>query len=664
LALAASILSVGAASAQQPGLLIFGGPLPQAELTAPQVNTISGAIASRLEQARTLTAARNWEEVIDIYRELATDDTDRIVPLDDDRYVNLRTYCNLQLARLPVEGLAAYRRRADPLAERWYRDGLAARDELLLGRVVSQLFCSSWGDDALIAVGELALERSDFDAARRAWEQTSPLVRDPAGRTMWLALRDINLDAHWPEVERLWAARANPPDWLAYPDTGFNLADIRARLVLTSIRAGEFERAKLELDAFCHWHPDAVGQLGGQQGPYVPALEKLLSSAREWISSPPQSDWPTFAGSQTRSSSVSTVAAILIPVWERPIAIEPPIARRLGRLVRGEPGNIGPIEDPPSAAPRESGRPLSCFPVVADNLVLFADAAGIHAAHLATGKPAIAADGLIYRNEATLQEQQIPSLRNFGIRGIAGSGVSHGVPRLTLTVVDRIAYGRVGAPVTSRSDATTTAADDRIIGLDLRREGLLTLRLRPDDTAWSFDGTPVSDGRRIFVAMRHDGVTPGAYVACFDATTGSQLWRTSIGSADTPAAGRGEEITHHLLTLVGDRIYFNTSLGLVAALDAANGQICWLAKYPRLTGRPFTLGDYPLHFDRDPSPGLYHDGLVVVAPADSPDIFALDAESGKTIWTNTELPDALHLLGAVGQNLIVSGNRLSVLLSV
>jgi outer membrane protein assembly factor BamB len=298
---------------------------------------------------------------------------------------------------------------------------------------------------------------------------------------------------------------------------------------------------------------------------------------------------------------------------------------------------------------------------VADNLVLFADAAGIHAAHLATGKPAIAADGLIYRNEATLQEQQIPSLRNFGIRGIAGSGVSHGVPRLTLTVVDRIAYGRVGAPVTSRSDATTTAADDRIIGLDLRREGLLTLRLRPDDTAWSFDGTPVSDGRRIFVAMRHDGVTPGAYVACFDATTGSQLWRTSIGSADTPAAGRGEEITHHLLTLVGDRIYFNTSLGLVAALDAANGQICWLAKYPRLTGRPFTLGDYPLHFDRDPSPGLYHDGLVVVAPADSPDIFALDAESGKTIWTNTELPDALHLLGAVGQNLIVSGNRLSVL---
>ena len=62
--------------------------------------------------------------------------------------------------------------------------------------------------------------------------------------------------------------------------------------------------------------------------------------------------------------------------------------------------------------------------------------------------------------------------------------------------------------------------------------------------------------------------TPHAYVACFDAATGRRLWRTSIGAADTPAGGLGDEITHNLLTLVGDRIYFNTNLGLVAALDA------------------------------------------------------------------------------------------------
>ena len=189
------------------------------ELTAPQINTISGAVASRLEQARALVAARSWDEAVDIYRELAADKTDRVVALDDARYVNLRTYCQLQLARLPAEALAAYRRRVDPLAERWYRDGLAARDEQQLSRVVNELFCSSWGDDALLALGELALERADYDAARRAWEQISPQLRDPNGRSMWQALRGIDLNANWPEVDRRWQTRKTPPDWLAYPDT-------------------------------------------------------------------------------------------------------------------------------------------------------------------------------------------------------------------------------------------------------------------------------------------------------------------------------------------------------------------------------------------------------------------------------------------------------------
>jgi outer membrane protein assembly factor BamB len=657
-AAAIALLLGGITKAQQRGLVIFGGPSPQAELTAPQVNSISGATASRLEQSRALVAAKNWDEAVDIYRELSADDTDRVVALEDGRCVSLRTYCHLQLARLPAEGLAAYRRRVDPLAERWYRDGLAARDEQLLGRVVNQFFCSSWGDDALVALGELALERADYDAARRAWEQINPLLRDPSGRPIWQALRGIDINANWPEIDRRWQARKSPADWLAYPDTNLDLAGIRARLTLASIRAGQLDRAALELDAFRRWHPDASGQLGGQEGPYVAALEKLLSSAGEWKSVPPQSDWPTFAGAQSRSPSVLPIGATLVSAWERPISLAPPtVTRRLARLVQGGLGNIGPAEGAPATSARESIRPLSCFPVVADGVVLFADSLGIHAASVATGKPAITADGVIYREEPPPKEQG-----QFDVRALSGSGIAHGVSRLTLNVVDHIAYGRVGPLATSRSSAARGAAEDGIVGFDLRREGLLTLRARPEGAAWSFDGTPVSDGRRLFVAMRRGGATTGAYVACFDATTGSQLWRTSIGSADTPAGGLGGEITHNLLTLVGDRIYFNTNLGLVAGLDANTGQICWLAKYARLTDKSFTPGNAaPLHFDRDPSPCLYHDGLIVVAPADTPDIFALDAETGKTIWTNNQLADVVQLLGAVGHKLVVSGNRLSTL---
>jgi outer membrane protein assembly factor BamB len=58
---------------------------------------------------------------------------------------------------------------------------------------------------------------------------------------------------------------------------------------------------------------------------------------------------------------------------------------------------------------------------------------------------------------------------------------------------------------------------------------------------------------------------------------------------------------------------------------------------------------------------MYHDGLLIVAPSDTPAIFALDADSGQMVWTTDKLPDALHLLGVAQQNLVVSGNRLSVL---
>ncbi len=114
------------------------------------------------------------------------------------------------------------------------------------------------------------------------------------------------------------------------------------------------------------------------------------------------------------------------------------------------------------------------------------------------------------------------------------------------------------------------------------------------------------------------------------------------------------------MTLVGNRIYFNTNLGLVAALNADNGDVCWISRYDRLAGKTFSAGPAsPLHFDRDPAPCVFYDGLVVVAPSDTPTIFALDAETGKMVWQQDRLPDALQLLGVVANHLIVSGDRLA-----
>ena len=83
----------------------------------------------------------------------------------------------MQLAAMPPEARAAYRGRVDSLAKRWYDEGLSRRDPVLLERVVSELFLSSWGDSALLAAGEMALERGDYQEARWCWERISPELR-------------------------------------------------------------------------------------------------------------------------------------------------------------------------------------------------------------------------------------------------------------------------------------------------------------------------------------------------------------------------------------------------------------------------------------------------------------------------------------------------------
>ncbi len=82
-----------------------------------------------------------------------------MTPLAASSYVsvNLRDYGHRKIAALPREALDLYRQRVDPMAQRWYEEGIAARDADLLARIVEEVFCSTWGDDALLALGELAL---------------------------------------------------------------------------------------------------------------------------------------------------------------------------------------------------------------------------------------------------------------------------------------------------------------------------------------------------------------------------------------------------------------------------------------------------------------------------------------------------------------------------
>ena len=63
------------------------------------------------------------------------------------------------------------------------------------------------------------------------------------------------------------------------------------------------------------------GELAGQQGSYVPALERLLKSARDWPAAAYESDWATFAGRRRRNADAAPLDALAAPLWPEPVTL-------------------------------------------------------------------------------------------------------------------------------------------------------------------------------------------------------------------------------------------------------------------------------------------------------------------------------------------------------
>ena len=599
--------------AQWPGAV----PASQFELAdAVQLDQIDNAVRAQLDRVKTLLADRQWDEAIEILRQLAETSEGKLLDVAPRRFIPLRDWCQLRLAALPPEALKLYRARVDPVAQKWYEQGIAQRDHKLLQNIIDQAFASSFGDDALMALGEMALESGDYAAARWHWERIVP-ASSPA------KLAGTVQQSPQPE----------PPlnAWPNYPDTNLDLAAVRARLVLVSILEGATDRARAELAEFAKLHPDAQGAVGGRKGRYVQLLKSLLAESVSWPTAPAAPDWPTFAGNSQRNRAAAPLVDVGAVVWRVPL-------RPLASPTDGPMGAKTIGEDPRA--------PLSFYPLAVGGRVLVNNDQQILVMRCDTGKAAWGQTGAIYRSELS-GEASPPTILSGGM----------GSPRFTMTVFRQRLFARVGSTITGQPQGTTPfGPPGSLVCLDLAAEGRLLWKIAPED-GWAFEGAPLADDRGVYVAMRRHDIRPQAYVACFDADTGRLRWRRFVCGDETPARGVLAEQTHNLLTLAGGVLYFNTNLGAVAALRADDGRILWVSQYPRsLRG---DLAKLAPHWRRDLNPCVFDRGTLLVAPADSPRVFAFDASTGQLLWqTGTEVEDAASLLGTAGDWLIAGGSRL------
>ncbi|MCH8840421.1 MAG: PQQ-binding-like beta-propeller repeat protein [Planctomycetes bacterium] len=503
-----------------------------------------------LDQLQRFLDARQWEDAWSLVARLVEADSTSVVPIDESLYVALPAYCHRLLSHLPPEALARYRELVDPIAEAWYCQGVAQRDHRLLRRVVDEMFCSSWGDDALLALGELALGRGEYQAAR----------------THWQAIR-------------------GGLSGLTYPDSDINPADLEARLALVSIRAGQWERAAGQLVRFTSSHPDARGRLAGRNVVYAAQLAQLLKQARQWPTPGPQRDWPTAGGGFARTHAARTDARLeLQPLWSHAFAAA------------------------------EKNEP-SVFPIVAGELVVYQDAAGVHALHLATGQQAFHSDSATFRSPRSPR-----------------------TPRFTLTAHENQVFG--------------TESSGALWAVDLDRDGALSFRGRPGDSDAVFSGAPVVDGTHLLLETRTSDRSARAGIACFDLATGKPVWRRWLCRANLPAG----EIATNLLTASPGVVYACTNLGAIAAVRTDDGQILWLRTYSRTNFSAAEKVSY-----RACSPCVYQRGMLFALPADSRQLLALDAATGEILWSRSALQSTAQLVGVTEDRLVLASGGLHLL---
>ena len=636
------------------------------------------AVRTNLERIKAYVADAQWDEAVESLRRVLETGGTKMIAITPNRYVNLADYCHVQIAGLPAEGLALYRQRVDASAQAAYEQALADRDPGRLAGIVDNAFCSSWGDDALWALGEIELERGHHSAARGAWEalielppsrvpapfydaaRKQPNVDEPTAAALdrWYTLEDsvdepyyqlrgqgLLSDAESAALVQFWKSAGLPFTRLRYPGTSLPLADIRARLLLVSIMEGSLDRARGELEAFKQLHPNAQGRLAGRTVDYAETLGTMIATAENWPEPTPGEDWLTFAGDYTRNHVAARNLDLGRQVWP-PISLGEPLAADTANSRAFSLRRIG----------EDAQRLMSCHPLVVGDLVLVNNQSQIFAFDRKTGQPAWPGDPMRPRGEIYADETARLSTSRMN-RGL-------GVPRFTMTVHDGKLFARLGSQVTSQPlESYESRTPGYLVCLDLSAQGRLIWkpdgRILPDDEHWAFEGAPVVEGTSLYVAMRKSDVRPQACVACFDVESGRRRWRTLVCAAETPGGGQVPEITHNLLTYHQGTLYYNTNLGAVAAISARDGRLNWATLYPRAKkAGPDGKDKRTAHFYRDLNPCVYYRGKLLVAPADCEAIFALDAGTGEMLWESRLPEDAVHLLGVGHGNLLASGDML------
>ncbi len=598
-----------AAAARFAGQLL--SPFPQHATSGYEL--LAGAILERI-------ASDRYEVALTEYRNLLQDDAAKMLhrPLREFRGTDGLTsrdahaFAQELLAKLPPSVLRRYLDRNDADASRLLADGAANHDVVALRRLVRDFRPSPQANKAFALLGDHSFERGDFEEALDWWRRLAPLPSHEL----------VNRRGGDPKLVR----------------DGVDLVRIHAKQALALLFAGQPDAAR-ECEAFRTLYPDERGSLGGRSDAYHAILSHWRHELAKTHEREVDGAWPTFAGSPSRNRLLGKAPNYRLwldgPAWRVPLPA------------------LGGKDPPPvwlSATRSLTVPPTPYDPIVAEGQVLISDGQSVRSFDLLTGKPR-------FRTEVPPPVMPRERVKRPANPNVDEDDATPPPPAVGTAFSVSTAVGRAFARLGDRSgDPQPT----RLVCLDLQKAEAAARPLWTSDAVGDdkveayFDADPIVVGDRVYVGVAHKNQHETTrFLHCFD-FDGVPQWQTMLAeimefdARRTPRPG--------LLVAAGPLILNATQAGVVVAVDSGTGRRMWAFRYPSLDSATTPRG---------PSSCLAADGRAFLAPADSPNLYCLDAETGRTLWERpwTKNPsdiiggspvvsDVVDLLGMVGDRLI------------
>ncbi|MBI5359916.1 MAG: PQQ-binding-like beta-propeller repeat protein [Planctomycetes bacterium] len=576
------------------------------------VNTDANA-DSLFKQSQQALAKGDWPACVKCMQDLLEKYPDKSITVETNLYTGASFYCHNFLMGMPPEGVSAYRSIFDARAARLFDTAMFRKDVSELRKITALYPASTYALPSAMSAASLLVTNGNLTDARETLENLQNYAIDTRKEIEPARIAQLGL---------IYNKLKDKPALQALIDyTIKNCPDIYATV------ADGSENLRNYLENLLNRTPN----------PPAPVAQN----------EPDKITWPAFCGNNLRNAQMADFSQLPQKKWSIPLPSS----------------TYAPIRFKPSASGgffyQGDPRYTPFFPILMDGKVFIHNGAALYAYDIFSSKD----NPLLWQHI-----ENNPNLILFDEKVIY-SGAIYNNKLLYVNLVGSIwredlqlGWLHVKMPFPCRSLMAFDINTGKIawrIGGDVSKTEFLAHS--------SFPIPPAVEGNCLYVPAVYAALAtdpPEQYLFCLDAETGQLKWKTFIASGfleinlfNSPA----REQVASPVTVWEDLLLFCSNSGAIAGINKYTGEVIWKRTYDQykiLPTRDDSIEKTPTGWMNNPI--LIDNGTAYFAPADSPNLLAVNARTGKLAWQwpgNIGIVNpSRHMLGIKNSKLVITND--------